>query len=372
MGGGKIRVLFSNWADEDNFNAQSLNARALALSLPADRFRSTLFYEKKPDPRLVGRPQIRLLRIPRRGGSFSMLREALLSQDIIFRANLTHFTYLYFHLPEKLRRSTALVDWAEGFIPASLEPLPPRAQKFSDYIMPRIRYRACITEYVARKIRDHHGLGFQRIIPVGVERNFFEPFPRKQRERPGILFVGHLIERKGPQIVLQAARLFPRAQFILVGGRRGDYYRELYRMAEDWKLENVVFHPPMNHENLLKIMQQSDILLHPSLTEGFPKVVLEGAAAALPAVIFDYYGAPGLIEGRTGFAAANFEEMAARLGLLLEDRALRERMGEAAREHARQFDWDFVTRQWVDFFEDVKNQKVLPLSPGGAREARIL
>jgi glycosyltransferase involved in cell wall biosynthesis len=359
----KICVLFSNWADEDNFNAQSLNARALALRLPDDRFHSTLFYGKSPDPRLVGRPSIRLLRIPRRGGTFRMLLEALRC-DIIFRANLNRFAYLYWHIPEKFRRHTAMVDWVEAYVSPSLDRLPPWPKKFSDYIMPRISYRACITEYVARKIRDHHGLGFQRIIPVGVERRFFEPFPRRRRERPGVLFVGHLIERKGPQFVLQAARLFPRAQFILVGERRGNYYRELFRMVEDWKLENVIFRPPMNHEDLFKLMQESDILLHPSLTEGFPKVVLEGAAAALPAVIFDYYGAPGLVDGRTGFATAHFEEMAARLGLLLEDRALRERMGDAAREHVRQFDWDLVARQWVDFFEDVKNQKVLPLSPG--------
>ena len=58
-----IRVLFNVCADEDNYNAQSLNAREIALRLPANQFSSALFFEKNADQRLL-RPGIRLVKLP--------------------------------------------------------------------------------------------------------------------------------------------------------------------------------------------------------------------------------------------------------------------------------------------------------------------
>src|SRR5438876_1555944 len=111
----KVRVLFTNWGDAYNFNAQSLNAREIALRLDPEKFSATLFYEREPDARLLGRPNLTLVQVWRRGATLQMLGAMLRGHDIQFRANLIPATYWYFHLPESLRRCET-VDWLEGWL----------------------------------------------------------------------------------------------------------------------------------------------------------------------------------------------------------------------------------------------------------------
>jgi glycosyltransferase involved in cell wall biosynthesis len=93
-------------------------------------------------------------------------------------------------------------------------------------------------------------------------------------------------------------------------------------------------------------MQRCDILLHPSETESIGKVILEAGATGMPALMFDLYRSPAVRDGVTGFQVKNMEQMIDRLNLLLEDKELRQRMGNAAIGYARKFDWTIITKQW--------------------------
>ena len=139
----------------------------------------------------------------------------------------------------------------------------------------------------------------------------------------------------------------------MVGEKRGSFYLRLHSLMNKWKLTNVTFLDPMPQGDLVKLMHQSDILFHPSRSEGFPKVVLEGAATGLPGVIFDHYEAPVVVDKVTGFQVKTVKELMDRLKVLIEDRALRQGMGVAAIEHARQFDWKVVVQEWEHVFQDV-------------------
>ncbi len=137
MGKRRVRILFTNWVDVDNFNAQSLNAREIALRLDPRLFRSTLFYKKKPDPRLLRRSSIQLVRVPPRLGTLRMLVTVFKGHDIVFRANMIPFTYLLLHVPEMFRRRITIVDWLEGYDPDVREELSPRCVEYSKFIQPR-------------------------------------------------------------------------------------------------------------------------------------------------------------------------------------------------------------------------------------------
>jgi glycosyltransferase involved in cell wall biosynthesis len=347
----KIHILFSNFADTNNFNAQSLNVREIALRLDPQLFCSTLFYDKNPDPRLLGRPSIRLVRVPPRLGTSRMLVEVFMGYDIIFRANVILFTYLFLHVPEMFRRGITIVDWLEGYDSHAHKELSSRCLKYSNFIQPRVRHRIGITEYIARKHLEGRGLPSEGIIPVGVDTRFFTPSPHRSNEVPVVLYVGPLIARKNPHVVLMAARRFRDTQFIMVGEKRGSFYLRLHSLINKWKLTNVTILDPMPQGDLVKLMHQSDILFHPSRSEGLPKVVLEGAATGLPGLMFDHYEAPVVVDKVTGFQVKTVKELMDRLEVLIEDRALRQGMGVAAVDHARQFDWDFVVKRWEKVFQ---------------------
>src|SRR5438034_1192852 len=110
----KIRILFLPLGDADNFNAQSLNTREIVLRLDPERFECSLFYTQALDPRLLDRPHIRFLHLPTRLKTVRLLREMLAGYDIIAYIDYSPASYLYLHLPRRLRKHTKTVMHVEG------------------------------------------------------------------------------------------------------------------------------------------------------------------------------------------------------------------------------------------------------------------
>lgn len=85
-----------------------------------------------------------------------------------------------------------------------------------------------------------------------------------------------------------------------------------------------------------RLMSNADILLLPSFTEGLPNVILEAAAAGIPAVATAVGGTPeAIIQGKTGILveSGDINAMAESLRLLATHHDTRMQMGLAAREY---------------------------------------
>lgn len=95
--------------------------------------------------------------------------------------------------------------------------------------------------------------------------------------------------------------------------------------------------------------------LAPSIKEGWGLNVVEAASHGVPTVA--YHGAGGLSEsiedGRTGLLVDSLDAMTAAVSKLLSDQPLRDRLGAAARVHARQFTWEGTTSSWDDLLTHV-------------------
>jgi glycosyltransferase involved in cell wall biosynthesis len=340
----KVRVLFLPGVDSDNTNAQSLNVREIALRLDPERFHSTLWYEREPDPRLLNLPAIRLQLLPTRAQTLRILREMLADYDLVAYMDYSPASYLFLHLPRVLRRAKAVLHLEA---PSSQLTSPSRMLRFLYAgVQSRCDIYTAITEFVAQEFRSSAKKKASYILPVGVDTSRFSPPAARTNSVPVVLFAGTLIERKGPQHVLDAAVRFPNAVFRLVGAGRGGFEEVLRRKIAQSNLKNVTLEGPRTQLQMLEIMRESDIFLLPSRLEGIPKVTLEAAATGLPCIVFRDYETPSVIDGVTGFQVATIEEMMQALARLTADRVLRERMGAAAHKHMADFDWDSVSRQW--------------------------
>jgi glycosyltransferase involved in cell wall biosynthesis len=351
----KINIFFPNFVDPDNFNAQSLNIREIVRRLPSDVFNCTIFYARRPDTRLTGLTHVKLIKLPSRLGSLVMLCESLRRYHFIFNPSVSQrFTDIYFSLPKSIRKPTKTVSWIE-FDPRGTQEIDPDTIKKFYRFKGNVDVFVAISDYVATTSRKYLGINSHAIIPVGVDKEIFRQAARKERKSVEVLFIGHLIEGKRPSLVLEAARSFPKAHFTLIGSDRdrGNYLQKLTRQAEQYRLTNVEFLNPVPQPMLAKLMARSDIFLHPSLVEGVPKVTLEAAATGLPCIVFDRYQTPSVIDGVTGFQVKSFEEMVERLRILIENPELRRRMGAAAIEHVRQFDWAVIAKRWERIFREI-------------------
>jgi glycosyltransferase involved in cell wall biosynthesis len=349
--------MFTNFVDIFNFNAQSLNVREIARRLNPSRFTGTLFYRREPDPRLLELSHLRLIKLPPRLGSLRMLAESLRGYDILFKPGTSRFGYIYLHLPRMVRRNTVTVEWVEAVISVHLRDAEPHVRELFNSIYHKMDVYVATTEYVAETTRQDFQINASTVICTGVDPQVF--CPPSQRSVPPIqvLFVGQLIERKGPQFVLNAAAKFRKVQFVIVGERRGTFNQELFKIVEKEQLTNVSFLPPMPRKLLAKLMRESHILLHPAIVESPGKTIIEAAATGLPAIIFSHYRSPATLDGVTGFQVNTFDEMLDRLEQLIEDGNLRRRMGESAVDYAKQFDWNVVVPQWEEVFQNVVYSK---------------
>lgn len=91
------------------------------------------------------------------------------------------------------------------------------------------------------------------------------------------LFVGRFTEKKGLESIRFAARSLPRITFLLVG--------DGIIRPDSWGLANVRVQPPVSQSELVRYYGAADVLLLPSVGEGFPLVVQEAMACGLPCLI---------------------------------------------------------------------------------------
>lgn len=353
----KVRVLFLPPIDAGNVNAQSLNVREIALRLDPERFQTTLWYEQEPDPRLRDRHGIRLLGLPAHRRTVRILREMLAGYDIIAYMDYSPASYAFLRLPRIVRGHAKAVLHAEA--PQAQLVNPSRTLRFLfDGVVSRCDFYTGITEFVARDVQNNTGKKVGHLLPVGVDTRLFTPPLQRANALPVVLFAGTLIERKGPQLMADAAARFPDAIFRLVGAGRGGFDEVLRQRIMRSGLTNVKLDGPKSQGELLDIMRTSDIFLLPSRLEGIPKVTLEAAATGLPCIVFRDYETPSVIDGSTGFQVGTVEEMMQALGRLIADRTLREQMGAAARRHMESFDWDLVSKQWQNAYLEIAAARV--------------
>ena len=104
------------------------------------------------------------------------------------------------------------------------------------------------------------------------------------------------------------------------------------------------------------LMPGFDIFALTSKSEGHPLVVLEAMACGLPIVATSVGGIADTVQpGVNGFIApvGDREAIANALTKLADDRALRERMGEASRAVSLNFSADRMVEQTLAFYQEI-------------------
>lgn len=160
---------------------------------------------------------------------------------------------------------------------------------------------------------------------------------RLRGQKLRVLFVGALTQRKGIGYAIDAlTRLGQRVEVTLIGARVGT------SIPLDRALRNYRWIPTLPHHLVLEEMANSDVLLLPSLTEGFGLVLAEALSRGLPVITTRNSGGVELIrDGVEGFLIPirSSEEIAAKLELLDCDRERLEVMSSAALKRARLLNW---------------------------------
>ena len=200
-----------------------------------------------------------------------------------------------------------------------------------------------------------HGVNTKHFRPRRVGENSLREMLGLDPKSPVIGFVGRFSKDKGSETLLylqkQLAREGRSCQMLLVGEPENSF--------ADW---NSLLYGPGKVVSLGEVkdtspyFQEMDVLLLPSLREGFPNVVLEAAASGVPTVAYGVTGTVNsIVHGETGLLA----EPGDRVGFfdnvrfLLDNPIERARLGQGAMRWAiAEFDEEIVVKAHLAYYAE--------------------
>ncbi len=184
-----------------------------------------------------------------------------------------------------------------------------------------------------------------RIIPNGVDhRVFHPPSVRSLRGEIHLLFVGRLIANKGPGLLLEAIGILrhqglPVRLSVAGDGPQG---RMLQRRAAGLGISDRVRFIGRS-DRVAGLLQDADVFVRPTYTEGMPLAVLEAMASGVCIVASDVGGNRSLIShGENGllFRTGDAEDLAAALRTVVTDEGERARLAQAGLRTSRTYSWE--------------------------------
>ena len=148
------------------------------------------------------------------------------------------------------------------------------------------------------------------VLRNGVDLERFRPLPQAKARcelglygTPLLLSVGHLIERKGHHLVIDALQMLgarhSQAHLVIVG--TGEQRQQLERHARERGVHaRVTFAGAVPNDQLARWYSAADVLVLASSREGWANVLLESMACGTPVVATDIWGTPEVVTSGVG------------------------------------------------------------------------
>lgn len=231
-----------------------------------------------------------------------------------------------------------------------------------------------VSEYSKKDIAERY-----RIFPEKIDVTYngahpaYRPLSWEEREavkaeytkgEEYFVFAGALHPRKNVVALLQAFIKFKKRHRspikLVIVGRMAWKFKELAALRETMPFKNDVVWPGyLGVEKLSKVIGAAYALVYPSLFEGFGIPILEALKCGVPGVVSNTSSMPEV----AGDAALlidpkDVDDIAAKMGTIYKDEALRSKLVAAAAQQSARFDWDQSAVQlWDSMMQCIRNKK---------------
>lgn len=242
--------------------------------------------------------------------------------------------------------TVALIGASSGLIAFSLSVHGP--DEFyninQDLIPEKVRksvFARCISFYCRsqlERVTEYNDWDKFHIVRCGIDLAQYSVRPDPNNAVAEILCVGRLVPAKGQHLLIKACHALKergvKFHVTLVGAGPDRESLDALAAALDIK-DHVTFTGPVGQGEIHAYYDKADIFALPSFAEGLPVVLMEAMGKGIPCVTTAITGIPELvIDGVNGLLvpASDWEGLADRLQRLIEDPALRKKLGAAARQ----------------------------------------
>ncbi len=206
------------------------------------------------------------------------------------------------------------------------------------------------SSFTKKTLEDFSGtLAPVSVIPYGFPPVFEDRYymPLKNRKLK-LLFVGGLSQRKGVANLFEAIEnLRHKVELTIVGHKSVDDCKPLNEALQKYR-----WIPSLPHKEVLEMMREHDVLVFPSLFEGFGLVITEAMSQGTPVITTERTAGPDLIEhGKNGWLvkAGDTEALRLMIEYLIANPEQIGSAGKAAMHTAKQ-------RPWQVYGEEMANK----------------
>lgn len=266
--------------------------------------------------------------------------------------------------------------WAKRPTVVSVHSLKPKASRVARWTLRRADRVLFNSQYTLSQAREKGYFPCNgQVVYQGYDDTVFGIQPRlnESRMRLGIpsdatliLALGRLIEVKGLHVLTAAADSFlasrPNAHLVIAGDgpMRGEIEAIVARSPSR---ERIHLPGALPRAQVAQLMADADLFVNPGIVdsngraEGLGITTIEAMATGLPCIGSRVGGITETIgDGETGLLVPPGDAPAVShaIGQLLDDANMRRRMGDAARQVARErFTWRVLAQQVSDIYRDV-------------------
>lgn len=202
-----------------------------------------------------------------------------------------------------------------------------------------------------------------KIIPAGIDLKKFDLkvnksyikekyVGKKNLQKPIMLQVSRIHESKGLQHVIECMKDLN--LIFLVAGKDAGYLNSLKEKVKEKNIqEKVKFLGMVSDKTLIELYKISNFFVLYSDWEGFGIVIIEAMANGMPAIGSNNGALPLVIKNnKTGFIAKNEYELRKKIELLIKDKKLLDRMSKNAKEYAKEYDWDNISKIEIKMYKE--------------------
>jgi glycosyltransferase involved in cell wall biosynthesis len=241
-------------------------------------------------------------------------------------------------------------------------------------VMRRADVVAGLTECMAKALYKTHAREI-RVLGNGVDLDRFAGLPRRTEARkqlglsvagPIVEYVGRLAPVKGVQYLVEAMNVVrmqvPSAHLIIVG--EGTTRPLIERLIDDLHLcSTVTLVGEVANSSVPLYMAAADVFALPSLSEGFPNVLLEAMAGGLPIVATQVGGMAEIVEdGVNGFLVPSEDPARLASGLLdiLRNDGVSRKMSASNKAKSLSYSWDHIVPQLEILYQSMIGSQSRP------------
>lgn len=206
-------------------------------------------------------------------------------------------------------------------------------------------------------IADFYGMDLQKIPTIYNGVDLSKCVPKEgysTGETVNLLHVGRFDVPKNHAGLLKAFQKIhashPECRLHLVGD--GDLRAEIEKLAEELEITQWVrFHGMQS--NVYPYLHDADIFVLPSIYEGIPMTIIEAMGTGLPIVASAVGGVPDMLtDGKSGLLTTGDPDAVSKAVItLIEDEALRERLGENAKKESKRFSAEYMAEQYCEIYQ---------------------